>query len=84
MKKQIPFFPNTKNDARCMQAVMRMVLAAEGIRSSFSTLDRKTGRSGNQWTWNAPTMLAMQRLGFGGILYENISYAMLASRYWRE
>lgn len=69
---KVPFYPNLKDDVHCVQAVLRMVLAAEGRTVSMRELDRLTHRHSNQWTWPAAAALAMNRLGFESSLISGI------------
>lgn len=80
MITSIPFYANTKNDLRCTQAVLRMVLKSEGKSYTFTKLDRLTHRRANDWTWNAPVQLAMSKLGFSCLLYEDFNYQAFARK----
>ncbi len=55
-----------------------MALGAEGMQRTFAQLDRLTGRRNGEVTWDAPAQLAMRRLGFACLLYEDFDFQKFA------
>lgn len=84
MKRPIQFYPNTNNDARCVQAVMRMVLAHNKIYRSYSYLDELTGRRGKQFTWDMQAVIGMAKLGFKSHIIDSTDYEKLAGKDWKQ
>jgi len=65
MKKEIPFFGNTKDNTHCFQASLRMVLGYFFSERDFSwdELDRISKKVKGLWTWPLAALLWLTKNG---------------------
>ena len=83
MEKQrldIPFYKNTKDDLRCVQAALRSVLKyiLPSKNYSFSYLDLVTAHKKDKWTWDGAMLLFLARLGFDVVYITKFDYKKFA------
>lgn len=77
---QIPFYPNTKDDTHCVQAVLKSILKFYFPKKnySFAYLDQVTAHKRGMWTWNSALLVFLEKLGFQVINIENFNYKKFA------
>jgi len=77
--RDVPFFSNTADDSRCVQACFRMVLKYFLPQRSFTwkQLDALTCAELGQGTWWFPGLLAMKKLGIDPIMISPLDYRAL-------
>lgn len=74
--KNIPFYPNLKDDLHCLQACLKMVLKFYFPKKnySYSELDKISRHVKGKWTWQGSSLLELSKLGFEVVNIENLNY----------
>ncbi|MFH1236002.1 MAG: hypothetical protein V1685_03635 [Parcubacteria group bacterium] len=61
---QIPFYANTKDNTRCVQACLRMLFSVLAPRriATWNNLDKATDHRPGKWTWDIDALLAIKHV----------------------
>ncbi len=81
MVKTIPFFENSSDNLRCLQACVRSLLSFYFPNKEFTLeeVDRRTLQFGT-WSWLHPSALFLHDLGLTAELYSPFDYAAFGER----
>jgi hypothetical protein len=73
----IPFYPNSKDNSHCYQAVLKMVLKYYYPKEtySFDRLNAATNHRTGLWTWNSAGLMYLATRGSEVLNIENFDYA---------
>lgn len=79
---EIPFYPNTKDDFHCVQAVLKMVLKYYFPNESwsFKKLDEVTSHKKGKFTWKNAMMSFLDRKGFEVVYITDFNFKEFASK----
>lgn len=78
--KDIPFYPNLKDNLHCLQACLKMVLKYYFPKKNYSylELDKISRHVKGKWTWQGSSLLELSKLGFEVVNIENLDYCKFA------
>ncbi len=74
--RRVPFYANTKDNTRCFQAALKMVLNYFIPDKTFSwkRMDAITEKEKDMWTWPIKGVLALHRMGFDIVSIDIFDY----------
>lgn len=72
MRKEIPFFGNTRDNTHCFQASMRMILKHFLPKKNFTwkELERMSAKKPGKWTWPTRMLLSLEEMGFDVVMFD--------------
>jgi len=73
---KVPFYPNTKDNTHCYQAVLMSILGYFLPEQKFSMkqLEKLTAKKKGKWTWPTQTLINLHEMGFDVKTKETFDY----------
>ncbi len=82
MKKEIPFYSNTKDNTHCYQACLKMILKHIFPKKNFTfkKLDKLTNKPKGKWSWYPAGLVSLHKMKLIVKLYSMFDYKKFSQK----